>query len=65
MRLFQNASIRRKQTLVIMLTSGIVLLLACAAFVAYDAVTFRPQLAENLSGVPAPECHREPLRGGH
>ena len=32
-----------------MLTSGIVLLLACAAFVAYDAVTFRQQLAENVS----------------
>ena len=32
-----------------MLTSGIVLLLACAAFVAYDTITFRRELAGNVS----------------
>ena len=32
-----------------MLTSGIVLLLASAAFVAYDAVTFRRELVGNVS----------------
>jgi signal transduction histidine kinase len=49
MRFFQNTSIRRKQTLIIMLTSSIVLLLACAAFVTYDVVTFRRQLIQNVS----------------
>jgi signal transduction histidine kinase len=49
MRIFQNASLRRKQVLIIMLTSSIVLLLACAAFVAYDVVTFRQQLVGDVS----------------
>jgi two-component system, NtrC family, sensor kinase len=40
-------SIRRKQMLIMTLTSSVVLLLACAAFVTYDTVTFRRQLAEN------------------
>jgi hypothetical protein len=34
-------SIRRKQTLIMTLTSSVVLVLACAAFVTYDTVTFR------------------------
>jgi PAS domain S-box-containing protein len=49
MRIFQNISIRRKQTLIIMLTSSIVLFLACAAFVIYDVVTFRGNLVEATS----------------
>jgi len=49
MPLFQNTSIRRKQTLIMTLTSSVVLLLACAAFVAYDTVTFRRELVESVS----------------
>ncbi len=44
-----NMSLRRKQTLIIMLASGLALLLACAAFVAYDVVTFRAALVDNVS----------------
>jgi two-component system NtrC family sensor kinase len=46
---FRDISLRRKQTLILMLTSSIVLLLACAAFVSYDVVTFRRQLVQNVS----------------
>ena len=35
MLLFKDMSIRRKQTLIIMLTSSVALLLACATFIAY------------------------------
>jgi uncharacterized membrane protein affecting hemolysin expression len=42
-------SIRRKQTLIVTLTSSVVLLLACAAFVTYDTVTFRRELVESVS----------------
>ncbi len=48
-RFIKNTSIRRKQTLIIMLTSSIVLFLACAAFVTNDTVTFRRELVENIS----------------
>jgi signal transduction histidine kinase len=41
---FRDTSLRRKQTLIIMLTSSIVLFLACAAFVTYDLATFRQAL---------------------
>jgi signal transduction histidine kinase len=51
MSLFSNISLRRKQTLIIMMTSGAVLLLACAAFTAYDIRTFRHELAERMSVV--------------
>src|SRR5580658_8668332 len=44
-----NLSIRRKQTLVMLLISGAVLFLACTAFVAYDTVNFRRELVENVS----------------
>jgi C4-dicarboxylate-specific signal transduction histidine kinase len=46
-----NLSIRRKQMLIIMLTSSVALLLACAAFVAYDTITFREQLVKKESTV--------------
>jgi two-component system NtrC family sensor kinase len=49
MQFSPGMSLRRKQTLIIMLTSSIVLLLACAAFVTYDTVTFRRKLVENIS----------------
>ena len=48
---FKNLALSVKQTLIIMLTSSIVLLLACASFVAYDAVTFRRELAESVSAL--------------
>ena len=52
-------SLRSKQTLIIMLTSSVALLLACAAFVGYDTVTFRRKLVEELSlmaGVMGNNC---------
>ncbi|HEX7619331.1 MAG TPA: CHASE sensor domain-containing protein, partial [Verrucomicrobiae bacterium] len=49
MQIFRNLSLRRKQTLIIMLTSSAVLLLACAAFVAYDTVTFRKELSGQVT----------------
>jgi len=49
MGVFNNMSLRRKQTLVIMLTNSIALFLACAAFVTYDLVTFRKQLVMEVS----------------
>lgn len=45
----KTTSIRRKQTLIIMLTSSVALLLACAAFIAYDTVTFRRELSERVT----------------
>jgi signal transduction histidine kinase len=48
---FRDISIRRKQTLIIMLTSGVALLLACAAFVTYDAVTFRRELSKRVTAL--------------
>jgi signal transduction histidine kinase len=48
-RLFRNLSLRSKQTLVMMLTSCIVLFLACAAFVLFDVLTFRRELVEEVS----------------
>src|SRR5215471_11508501 len=46
---FRNLSIRRKQLLIIMLTSSIALLLACTAFTAYELITFRTGMVRNLS----------------
>jgi PAS domain S-box-containing protein len=48
---FRNFSIRRKQMLIIMLTSTVALLLACATFVFYDALTFRQELVERIGGI--------------
>ena len=44
-------SIRFKQTLLILLTSSVALLLACAAFMAYDTITFRQALVAKESNV--------------
>ncbi len=49
MRAFQNVSIRRKLTLIIMLTTSIALSLACLAFVAYDRYTVRHDTTRYLS----------------
>src|SRR5262245_18558326 len=46
---FGPASITRKQMLVIMLTSCLSLLMACSGFVAYEVITFRINMVENLS----------------
>jgi len=51
MRILQNTSIRRKQTLIIMLTSSVVLLLACAAFTIYEVITFRKDIVQQLSSL--------------
>ncbi len=51
MRAFRNIPIRRKLTAIIMLTSSIALLVACAAFVAYDQVSMRKGMTRNLSAV--------------
>src|SRR5580765_2348956 len=53
MRAFQSLSIKRKLMLIILLTSGIVLLLACASFVAYDLVTFRRAMRSDLRTLAA------------
>jgi PAS domain S-box-containing protein len=46
---WRQGSITRKQTLVIMLTSCLSLMLACGGFVAYELFTFRQSLVDNLS----------------
>ena len=43
MKFFQNASLKRKQVLVIMLTTGVALLLACVAFTAFEIISFRSE----------------------
>src|SRR5258708_25879226 len=46
---FKDLSIKSKMTAIIMLTSGITLLLACAAFVGYEMFSFRQSLVSELS----------------
>jgi len=48
-RFLRRGSITRKQTLVIMLTSCMSLMLACGGFLAYEVITFRRAMVENLS----------------
>ncbi len=49
MQFFKKASIRHKQTAIIMLTTGVALLLVCAAFVVYEILTFRKSMVANLT----------------
>ena len=49
MKNFRKLSLRRKLTLIMMLTSSVALLLACAAFVSYDVVNFRRELVQRVS----------------
>src|SRR5215469_9440952 len=49
MRFLHKMSIRRKQMLIIMLTSTAALLLACAIFVAYDVASIRKGIVEKMS----------------
>ncbi len=59
MKFFSQASIKRKQVLIILLTSAITLLLACAAFLFYDLTTFRGELVQHalsVAGVIGNNC---------
>ena len=49
MNLLKDTSISRKLKLVIMMTTSVTLLLACAAFVAYDLISVRRSMASDLS----------------
>ena len=49
MKLFQQSSIKRKLTAIIMLTSCVALLLACAAFLLYERASFRADLVSQMS----------------
>ena len=51
MSALQNLSIRRQLLIIIMLTCGIALLLACTALVAYDWRTFRRGMVNDLSAL--------------
>lgn len=51
--MFGNRSIQRKQMLIIMLTSSVALLLACAAFLVYESMAFRRNMTENLASLAA------------
>src|SRR5713101_3178118 len=51
MRAFRDFSIRRKLTLIIVVTSSVALLLACTVFITYDRYTFRRAKVEDLTAV--------------
>jgi CHASE3 domain sensor protein len=51
---FRTLPIRRKLTLVMVLSSTLVLLLATASFFAYELVTFRDAMVRKLA--PRPSC---------
>lgn len=51
MKTFADLSIKSKLLVGIMLTSGVVLLLATASFVAYDYVTFREKMVSDINGL--------------
>jgi len=51
MRAFRDLSIKRKLIAIIMLTSTVALLLACSAFLAFEAVTYRETIARRMSAV--------------
>src|SRR5712692_3830602 len=47
--MLSNQPIKRKLMTVILLTSGVVLLLACSTFLTYELLTFRQTMVRNLS----------------
>src|SRR5260370_11288649 len=51
--MFRNLSITRKQMVIATVASSVALLLACAAFVIYDVVSFRRVMVENLASMAA------------
>ncbi len=48
---FHNLSLRRKLTVIIMLTSTLVLLLACAGFATFDLLGFRREMVQMVSSL--------------
>src|ERR1043166_3309597 len=48
MRLFRNIPIKRKLTIITMLTSSVAVLLACVSFVIYEQVTFRDTMVKHI-----------------
>ena len=51
MTAFRDLSIRRKLTLIITLVSTSAVLLACLAFLAYDRITFKEAMVQNLKSL--------------
>jgi PAS domain S-box-containing protein len=49
MNVFRNASLQRKQMLIIMSTTSVALLLVCAALTIFEIITFRQEITDNLS----------------
>jgi PAS domain S-box-containing protein len=49
MKFFRDSSIQRKQTLIIMLTTTVALLLTCAALTVFEVITFQHQVTDDLS----------------
>src|ERR1700722_15197981 len=49
MTLFRNTPIQRKLMTMILVTSGVVLLLTCAAFVGYELLTYRRAAVQQLA----------------
>src|SRR6185436_4837946 len=49
--MFRNLSIKRKQMLIITLTSTVALLMASSAFIYYELLTFRHTVKDNLSSL--------------
>ena len=49
MRFLRDVSLKRKLMVIIMLTSSVALLLACAAFVTYERAGFRQDMVEDLT----------------
>jgi len=49
MSFIERASIKRKQMLIVMLITSVALLLACAAFGAYEVLNFRKTMLRNLT----------------
>src|SRR6266545_973977 len=47
----RNAPIRRKLMAIMLLTSGLVVLLTCAAFMGYEILTFRSTAVRELSTI--------------
>jgi PAS domain S-box-containing protein len=48
MRFLRSIPIKRKLTIITMVTSGVALILACAAFVAYEQATFKRKMVRDL-----------------
>ena len=64
MRFLRDVSLKRKLMVIIMLTSSVVLLLACAAFVAYERTEFRQDMVDDLT-VKANPNHQQKIAAIH